>query len=256
MKRLLTLVFLLFAITSSVNAQVKDYYQILVYHYKTADQAKMIDGYLETAFLPFLHSNGFKQIGVFSPIANDTAADKKIYLILTLKNPQQIAEWNEKLLKAKPGETAAASYWNSPHTAPPYSRIESILLRAWEMAPKMTLPTLKSPKEQRIYELRNYESATDKLYWNKVHMFNEGGEIKLFARLNFNAVFYGDVLAGDRMPNLMYMTSFENMEDRDNHWKAFVDSPEWKKLIAMPEYKNNMSRLESILMKAKRYSDF
>jgi hypothetical protein len=256
MKRLLTLVFTLLTFTSVVGAQVKDYYQILVYHYKTEEQAKMIDSYLETAFLPFLHNNGFKNIGVFSPIANDTASDKKIYLILTIKNPQQIAEWNEKLLKAKPGETAAASYWNTPHTAPPYTRVESILLRAWEMAPKMTLPALKSPKEQRIYELRNYESATDKLYWNKVHMFNEGGEIKLFARLNFNAVFYGDVLAGDRMPNLMYMTSFENMEDRDNHWKAFVDSPEWKKLIAMPEYKNNMSRLESILMKAKRYSDF
>lgn len=214
MKRLLTLVFFLFVITSSINAQAKDYYQILVYHYKTADQAKMIDSYLETAFLPFLHSNGFKQIGVFSPIANDTAADKKIYLVLTLKNPQQIAEWNEKLLKAKPGETAAASYWNSPHTAPPYSRIESILLRAWEMAPKMILPALKGPKDQRVYELRSYESATDKLYWNKVHMFNEGGEVKLFSRLNFNAVFYGDVLAGDRMPNLMYLTSFENMEDR------------------------------------------
>ena len=43
-------------------------------------------------------------------------------------------------------------------------------------------------------------------------MFNEGGEIRLFARLNFNAVFYGDVLAGDRMPNLMYMLFGEKYE--------------------------------------------
>jgi hypothetical protein len=87
-------------------------------------------------------------------------------------------------------------------------------------------------------------------------MFNEGGEIKLFSRLNFNAVFYGDVLAGDRMPNLMYMTSFENMEDRDAHWKEFGNSPEWKQLTSMQEYKNNVSKSDIILMKAKKYSDF
>ena len=52
-------------------------------------------------------------------------------------------------------------------------------------------------------------------------MFNEGGEIDLFNKLNFNAVFYGEVLSGSSMPNLMYMTSFENKADRDAHWKSF-----------------------------------
>ncbi len=256
MKKLTTLALSVFVFTITFAAPVKEYYQILVYHYNKAEQGKMIDNYLETAFLPFMHKSGYKNIGIFSPLANDTAADKKIYIILTLKSPVQIAEWNDNLLKFKPGETAAAAFWNSPHNQPPYSRMESILIRSWEMAPKMNLPALKGPKDQHIYELRSYESPTDKLYWNKVHMFNEGGEVKLFARLNFNAVFYGDVLAGDRMPNLMYMTSFENMEDRETHWKDFVSSPEWVKLIAMDEYKNNVSKADIILMKAKPYSDY
>ncbi len=256
MKRLIALILPAFVCLTLSAAPVKDYYQVLVYHFKNAEQEKMIDNYLETAFLPFMHKGGFKNIGVFSPITNDTAADKKIYVFLTLKNPGQVAEWNEKFKKAKPAETSASGFWNSPHTAPPYTRMESILIRAWEMAPKMKLPALKGPKDQHIYELRSYESATDKLYWNKVHMFNEGGEVKLFARLNFNAVFYGDVLAGDRMPNLMYMTCFENMADRETHWKEFGSAPEWKKLISMEEYKNNVSKADIILMKAKSYSDF
>jgi NIPSNAP len=256
MKRLIALLVCAVLMSNIYAAPVKDYYQLLVYHFSNAEQEKMIDSYLQTAFLPAMHKSGFKNIGVFAPITNDTATDKKIYVLVTLKNPTQIAEWNEKMLKNKVAESNASTFWNSPHTSPSYTRMESILIRAWEMAPKMTLPALKGPKEQHIYELRSYESPTDRLYWNKVHMFNEGGEVKLFARLNFNAVFYGDVLAGDRMPNLMYMTSFESMEDRETHWKEFVSSPEWKKLISMDEYKNNVSKADIILMKAKTYSDF
>ena len=67
-------------------------------------------------------------------------------------------------------------------------------------------------------------------------MFNEGGEIPLFVRLNFNAVFYADVIAGSHMPNLMYMTTFNNKQDRDDHWKVFSADAEWKALSARPEY--------------------
>ena len=255
MKRILTTLLAIFLVTGAIAAPAKDYYQILVYHFTTASQEKMIDDYLQQTFLPMMHSLGYKNIGVFSPIANDTATDKKTYVYITLKNPGEIAEWNEVFWKKLPDQSTAAAYWNSAYNDPPYNRMESILIRAWEMAPKMIVPKLNSPKDQRIYELRSYESATDKLFRSKVHMFNEGGEIPLFARLNFNAIFYGDVLAGSNMPNLMYMTCFENMADRDAHWKAFVDSPEWKKLVAMPQYKNTISKLEAILMKAKSYSD-
>ena len=88
-------------------------------------------------------------------------------------------------------------------------------------------------------------------------MFNEGGELTLFKRLNFSAVFYASVLSGSKMPNLMYMTIFENMAEHDAHWKAFVNSPEWKSLSAMPEYENkvSVSHIDSILMHPTEYSD-
>jgi hypothetical protein len=86
-------------------------------------------------------------------------------------------------------------------------------------------------------------------------MFNEGGEVPLFKRLGFNAVFYADVISGSHMPNLMYMTSFENRAAREEHWKSFSADPEWKKLVALPEYQHNVSKAEVILCHAADYSD-
>ena len=111
-------------------------------------------------------------------------------------------------------------------------------------------------KKDRVYELRSYESASEKIFRNKVQMFNEGDEIGIFRRLNFNAVFYSEVIAGSKMPNLMYMTSFENMEDRNAHWKSFSSDSSWKKLSSMPEYKNNVSHIDISFLRGAEYSDF
>ena len=124
------------------------------------------------------------------------------------------------------------------------------------MAPFLQLPNLKSPKSDHVYELRSYESATEALHRNKVQMFNEGGEVALFSRLQFNAVFYATVIAGGRMPNLVYMTSYENMTERDAHWKSFGSDPEWKKLSALPEYQHNVSKIDIVFLKAAPYSDY
>lgn len=87
-------------------------------------------------------------------------------------------------------------------------------------------------------------------------MFNQGDEIGLFKRLNFNAVFYSEVIAGSKMPNLMYMTSFENMDDRNAHWKAFSSDTAWVKLKSMPIYQNNVSHIDITFLKGVEYSDF
>ena len=87
-------------------------------------------------------------------------------------------------------------------------------------------------------------------------MFNEGDEISLFKRLGFNAVFYADVIAGSRMPNLMYMTSFASQTSHDEHWKSFIEDPSWKKLSSMPEYQHNISKMNIYLMRPTPYSDY
>jgi hypothetical protein len=134
--------------------------------------------------------------------------------------------------------------------------METIILKAFALSPVMKLPELTSPKNERVYELRSYESAGEAIFRNKVRMFNEGGEMDIFTKLNFNAVFYGEVVAGSQMPNLMYMTTFENRADRDAHWAAFSSDPDWKRLSSLPEYKNNVSHADVTFLRPADYSDF
>ncbi len=250
--------FALLSILSSFHGHIakgREFYQITVYHFSNAAQEKVLDNYLQQALIPSLHRLKIEKVGVFKPIANDTATVKQVYVLIPMTSVDMVTKIPNGLQKDNAYQAAAAEYINAVHTAPPYSRMETILLQSFELAPKMQLPALKSEKKDRVYELRSYESATEKIYQNKVQMFNQGDEIGLFKRLNFNAVFYGEVIAGSKMPNLMYMTSFENMDDRNSHWKAFVDDPYWKKLSAMPEYKNNVSHIDIILMHPADYSD-
>ena len=259
MKKIYWLVLLLIAFSSAntLKAQKgREFYQLTVYHFANTDQEKLIDDFLKKAYLPALHRIDIKNVGVFKLIANDTALDKKIYVLVPLKKIDQMEEVSGKLLKDKNYLESGKEYIDAPFSNTPYMRMENILLKAFELAPKMSLPKLSGPKNERVFELRSYESGTEKLYRNKVEMFNQGGEIKLFERLKFNAIFYGEVLSGSRMPNLMYMTSFENREDRDAHWKSFGSDPEWKSLSALPQYQKNVSKAEIILLHPADYSDY
>jgi NIPSNAP protein len=234
----------------------REFYQMTVYHFTTAAQEKTLDNYFQNALLPALHRIGIKQVGVFKSWANDTTADKVMYVFMPLGSLEMLTKLPEKLKGDAAFQTASADYVNSPYNNPAYSRMETILLQAFPLAPQMKLPTLQGARKDRVYELRSYESATEKKFENKVDMFNQGDEIGLFKRLNFNAIFYSSVIVGSKMPNLMYMTSFENKADRDEHWKIFGSDPYWKKLSAMPEYQNNVSHIDITFLYPAEYSDF
>lgn len=244
-------------ITSSfTKVQSQQYYfELRIYHYNKHQQGELLDNYFQKAYIPAMHKLGIK-IGAFKPVGNDTASDKKLYIFIPYKS---LNEWQQAEKQLKRNATyvnAAKDYSNALHNNPPYSRIETTFMRAFKNMPSFAIPSLKSSKDERIYELRSYESATEKLFQNKVDMFNQGGEIKLFEKLGFNAVFYGEVIFGSQMPNLVYMTSFENKKERDEHWKTFGNHPEWKKLSALPAYQNNVSKIDVIFLHSLTYSDF
>ena len=233
-----------------------DFYQLRIYHFNNTTQEKMLDSYLQNALVPALHKLRLKNIGVFKNHSNDTLSDKTLYVLLPVQSTEQLIRIPAKLNSDKDYLAAGAEYINAVYTSPPYTRMETIVLQAFSLAPKLQVPALKEPRRNRIYELRSYESATEKIFQNKVKMFNEGDEIGLFKRLNFNAAFYGEVIAGGKMPNLMYMTCHENKTSRDANWKAFVDDPFWKKLSAMPEYQHNVSHIDITFLYPTEYSDY
>ncbi|HEV3250427.1 MAG TPA: NIPSNAP family protein [Puia sp.] len=254
-------IFLFIACLSDLQKQAfcfappKQYYQLKIYQLKNKEQEIKVDQYLQNAFLPAIHRAGIQKAGVFKPLANDTAEIRQIFVFIPFNSIGEFLNLSRVLEKDEQYKTAGKDYFESGFKDPPYLRIESILLEAFDDMPEFSQPQLNSPAAQRIYELRSYEGATEKIHENKVEMFNKGGEIPLFKRLGFNAVFYAEVVSGSHMPNLMYLTTFENMTAHDQHWKAFSEDPEWKALSARPEYQNNVSKINIFLLHPTEYSD-
>lgn len=256
--RLLFNFLLLGLVWSQATAQIlkQEYYDLTIYRIANKTQESLVDNYLKNALLPTLHRAGIKNIGVFKPVEQDSTYGKRVYVLIPYKNLTLYSEMNDLIAVDKTYNEAGKEYLNAPYNQPPYQRMESILLRTFKGAPALTPPSLTSPRAERVYELRSYESATEKIYRNKVNMFVEGDEVALFKRLGFNAVFYADVLAGGKMPNLMYMTTFANQASRDDHWKAFTDDAQWKSLKGNPIYQNNISKITIWFLRPTDYSDY
>lgn len=239
-------------------AQTGDFYQIKIYHLKNQVQEKKVDDFLKNAYIPALHRLNISSVGVFKPSSfmNVPAGEQLIYVFVPYASSNDYMALEKALEKDPQYLSSGADYLNAPYSDPTYERIETILLTAFSGSPTYNVPNLSGPKEERIYELRSYEGPTEKIYKNKVQMFNEGDEIGLFKRLGFNAVFYGEVIAGSKMPNLMYLTTFENKKSRDEHWEAFGKDAYWKELSSMPIYQNNVSHSDILLLTPAPYSDF
>ena len=258
MKQLpIILLFLLsLVVTRELYAQKskQEIYEIRIYKLKDKTQEDRVDVFLKNTLVPAFHTYGTKNIGVFKPLETDSTSGKRIFVLIPYSSMENFFSVND--LVATQGKTGNSEYTDASYTNPPYDRMESILLRAFPGMAHMEVPLFTSARSERIYELRSYESATEKIYRNKVQMFNQGDEIGLFKRLGFHAVFYADVIAGNRIPNLMYMTTFADRTSHDEHWKAFVDDPQWKKLSGMPEYQHNVSKINIFLLRPTDYSDY
>jgi hypothetical protein len=246
----------LIIISSSLFAKgQRDFYQIKIYHLKNNEQVVLVDEYLKNVYLPALHRLNIKNIGVFKPIANDTASVKFIYMLIPFKSEGDWVKLDKNILKDEAYTAAAKSFLAANADKAPYERIESILLEAFSGQQQLLLPTTKSA--ERIFELRSYECPTENLLAKKTAMFNRD-EINIFKRLGFNPVFYGRVLSGSRMPNLMYMPIFNSVQERDAQWKVFGNDSKWKEISADPanENKVSVSHIDSILMHSASYSDY
>jgi hypothetical protein len=241
---------------SSKPSKDKNFFELKVYEYKTAQQQAVIDQFLADAYLPYLHKQGIEKVGVFTGIANDTAALKKLYVLIPYKRLADIPKITKAMFLDAAVAEKGSAYLNATSEAPAYDRIVNYFLEGFRLAPGLMLPKLKGDVADKVYELRSYEGASEKKYWKKVEMFNEGGEIDIFSRLNFNPVFYAEVISGPTMPNLMYMTSFESKADRDAHWQSFKDDAQWKALSAKKEYEKTVSKNVTLFLRATPYSDY
>lgn len=230
-------------------------FQIKVYHLKDDNQVSMTDNYLKDAYLPALHRLGIKNIGVFKPIDNDTASDKRIYVLISFTSLDQWMKINDLIKDDAEYISSAEKFLHTDAKNPAFQRLESILLQSFSGQPFLNVP--KQKDQYTVFELRSYESPTWHLADKKRAMFNKD-EMSIFTRLGFDPVFYGEVISGSRMPNLMYMPIFKNVRDRNTQWKMFGNDPKWREISTDPFNENDVSvsHIDSILMHATDYSDY
>lgn len=238
------------------EAPSRIYYQLKEYRFDSVAQQERTDAFLKDAYLPAVKRFGLQPIGVFKSRITETDSLLKTFVLIPFEHWEDVTVLEDRLLQDSLYLETSASFMKNTHEAPPYQRIASTLLRSFEFFPK-TVPTpVEGTRSERVYELRSYGSPTEDYYWRKVDMFNRGGEMKIFDRLNFNPVFYGEVISGARMPNFLYMTTFPDMKVRDSLWQEFVDSPEWKGMKDLPKYLDTVSHFDIMLLYPTDYSDY
>ena len=256
---LTSLIFCFLSIPAFLYAQApaeQMYYEIKVYRLNDPGKAAVIDKYLKDAFIPAMHRAGISTVGVFKPVEADTAYGKMVYVFIPYKTADQYFKIIEILDKDQVYLQAGKEFLDAPYNNPPFSRYESIFMKAFAFMPQFKVYKYDTPPAQRIYELRSYESATEAKAQSKIKMFNEGGEIAIFEKVGSNAVFYAQVLFGSQKPRLMYMTTYADMKSHDEHWAAFRIHPDWLILKAKEEYLNNTSKTKAFLCHPTDYSDF
>lgn len=230
-------------------APAREYYELRTYTLKPA-RKPMLDQYLSKAFIPALGRLGSGPVGVFAEEAKDDVLAMTVLIVH--KSPEQFATLATRLAADAEHQSAGQEYLQAKAADPVYERVESSLSYALE-----GIPSLQKPEQTpgRILNLRIYESHNERAGAKKIEMFNKG-ELGIFRRVGLTPVFFGQTIAGARMPNLTYLLAFPNDAARLAAWKTFQGDEEWKALKSMPEYadKEIVSKITNKILVPESYS--
>lgn len=214
-----------------------------------AKQAAVID-YVADALVPALNRHGVSPVGVFKPMDEK---DADLYVLIPYESLAASVATRDALAADEAYQQAAKSFLAAVPKQPNYTRCETSLMRAFAGMPTVEVPALTEGNQDRLFELRTYESHTEEKARLKVDMFNSG-EIEVMKDVGLAPVFYGEVLAGGDTPCLKYMMSGPNEEEHKAHFKGFLDHPTWAKLKVMPKYAQTVSKISKTMLVAARGS--
>jgi hypothetical protein len=221
----------------------REYYQLIHYRLASAAKQELLSNFLGDAAIPALGRMGAGPVGVFQMIEGD---DPSMYVLVAHRSVESAVTVVDRLKDDAEFVAAGGAFLDAPPSDPAYERMESSLLIAFEGVPKLEIP---SKEESRVFQLRIYESYNVERALKKVEMFNTGGELEIFRRVGLPPVFFGEALIGTKLPNLTYMLGFDNLEAKEEGWKAFLRDPAWLELKADPAYKDTVSNITNILLR-------
>jgi hypothetical protein len=230
----------------------RELYELRRYQLRNGPRQGLVDAYMKDALLPALKRLGIGPVGVFNVMLGPDSPS--LHVLIPHKSAESLVTLSGRLAADAAYTEAAAAYLDVPPTEPAFVRLESWLLHAFDSHPRIVVPAAAAQNQPRIFELRTYESHGEKTAKKKIEMFGKGGEIDIFLKTGLKPVFFGETLAGAKMPNLVYMVVFEDVAERERAWATFRDHPDWKKLSAMPEYAGTVSTIHAVLLRPTAYS--
>ena len=220
------------SLISSAQSKPPSIYEIRTIQLRNTldNQRGRLTDFLEHAAVPAFARVGIAPCAYFgSMIAEETP------FVMTIASYPSLGAMEQQRAKL----SADAEYKKAliAYNAQPglnYERIDSVLGRAFPSFPEMIVPSDIAGRPGRVFELVALVNRTMPRRWRARSKMFESGEIGIFQRLGMRPVFFAETMVGARMPNLVYMLSYDDLASREKLWKAFGADPEWQKMRNAP----------------------
>jgi NIPSNAP protein len=234
-------------------ARTRQWYELRTMRLRSG-QPKAVNAFLSEAALPAWRRHGVGPVGVFEMVIGPEMP--ALVVLLTHESPAPLATLPGQLAADAAFQHAAAGYLGAAAGQPPFMRVDSALLQAFETMPHLEAPAAGGDRAARVFELRTYESPTEAAHLKKMEMFSRMGETEIFRRVGLHPVFFAQTVIGPRLPSFSYMLTFADMAAREKAWAAFRADPEWQKLRATAGYTDvdTVSNISDVLLRPAAYS--
>ncbi|MEA2705971.1 MAG: hypothetical protein QOH22_759 [Gemmatimonadaceae bacterium] len=229
----------------------REYIELRRYHLLPGTKQRAFGAFVGDVAIPAMNRAGVARVGAFTVVYGENAPS--LLLVLEHKTLDTVVSLRDRLANDAVYARAGAAILDAAMSDPSFVRVESTLLRAFDAMPALEPSAGAGTATPRIFELRTYESHSDRAALNKLKMFN-AGEVPIFRRAGLTPIFFGETLVGTQMPSLIYMLTFSDIAARDKAWAAFGKDPEWKALSSDPQYRDNVSAISDIILQPTAYS--
>ena len=223
----------------------RQYFEWIRYHLHTGTRQRLVADYYRDVAIPALNKAGISNVGVFN--VRNGPNDPTLHVIVPHPSLESVVTLNDRLLDDKSFVQAGERFLDAPLSEMAFVTMEKSILKAVTHLPEIQVPTQKKENRSRIFQVRTYEAPSLTASKRKIQMFNEGGEIEIFKKTGLQPVLFGETIAGDKMPNLVYILAFDDMEAMTRNWDVFREDPDWKNLNADTYYRDTVSRINDWL---------
>lgn len=233
------------------QSALRQYIELRRYQLLPGAKQRAFSTFIGEVAIPAMNRAGVVRVGAFTVVYGENAPS--LLLVLAHQTLDSVVSLRERLASDPVYARAGAAILEAPMSDPAFVRVESTLLRAIDAMPTLEPSAGAGTTTPRIFELRTYQSHSNRAALNKLKMFN-AGEVPIFRRTGLTPVFFGETVVGPNMPSLTYMLTFADMPARDAAWSAFGKDPEWKALSADPQYRDNVSAISDIILRPTEHS--